>query len=89
MNRLIRIGSRDSELALWQARTVKQKLEELGVSSTIITIKSEGDLKTELPLYDLGITGIFTRTLDLAMLNKEICNIRHGEYATFFGILSI
>lgn len=72
MNRLIRIGSRDSELALWQAHTVKLKLDDLGISSKIITIKSEGDLNTALPLYELGITGIFTRTLDLAMLNKKI-----------------
>lgn len=72
MNRLIRIGSRDSELALWQANTVKHKLQEIGVDSEIVHVKSEGDLNTDTPLYELGITGIFTRSLDLAMLNKQV-----------------
>lgn len=72
MKRVIRIGSRDSELALWQANTVKQKLHNSGLSAKIITVKSQGDLDTGAPLYELGITGIFTRALDIAMLNKEV-----------------
>ncbi|MGI9547598.1 MAG: hydroxymethylbilane synthase [Flavobacteriaceae bacterium] len=72
MSRVIRIGSRDSELALWQANAVRQQLHNSGVSAEIITVKSEGDLQTDTPLYELGITGIFTRTLDIAMLNKEV-----------------
>ena len=72
MNRAVRIGSRDSELALWQANTVKTQLEQQGTPSEIIRIKSEGDLSTETPLYELGITGIFTRTLDLALLKNDI-----------------
>ncbi|MEN8789920.1 MAG: hydroxymethylbilane synthase [Flavobacteriaceae bacterium] len=72
MNRIIRIGSRDSDLALWQANTVKARLEELGVGSEIIPIQSEGDLITDVPLYELGITGIFTRSLDVALLKDKI-----------------
>lgn len=72
MNRVIRIGSRDSELALWQAHTVRVALGKAGVDSEIIHIKSEGDLTTDTPLYELGITGIFTRTLDLALLNGKV-----------------
>lgn len=72
MNRVIRIGSRDSELALWQANTVKSQLKQQGTASEIIPIKSEGDLSTEVPLYELGITGIFTRTLDLALLKNDV-----------------
>ena len=72
MKRAIRIGSRDSDLALWQANTVKNLLDEEGIGSEIIKIKSEGDLTTNIPLYELGITGIFTRTLDIALLNKEV-----------------
>ena len=72
MNRIIRIGSRDSELALWQANTVKAKLLQTGTRSEIVKIKSEGDLKTDVPLYELGITGIFTRSLDSAMLKNEV-----------------
>ena len=72
MKRVIRIGSRDSELALWQANTVKSQLEQQGTKSEIIRIKSDGDLSTEIPLYELGITGIFTRTLDIALLKNDI-----------------
>ena len=57
MNRLIRIGSRDSDLALWQANTVRQQLSDIGVDSEIVKVKSEGDLNTNTPLYELGITG--------------------------------
>ena len=72
MNRTIRIGTRDSELALWQANTVKDQLEELGFKSVLVPVKSTGDLVLNKPLYELGITGIFTRTLDIAMLNHDI-----------------
>lgn len=70
--RIIRIGTRDSELALWQANTVKQQLENLGHKTVIVPIKSRGDIVLDKPLYQLGITGIFTRALDLSMLNKDI-----------------
>ena len=72
MSSVLRIGSRDSELALWQANTVKKLLDDSGFPSEIIPLKSEGDLKTDTPLYELGITGIFTRTLDIALLNREV-----------------
>ena len=72
MNRTIRIGTRDSELALWQANTVKDQLEKLGFKSVLVPVKSTGDLVLNKPLYELGITGIFTRTLDIAMLNHDI-----------------
>lgn len=72
MNKRIRIGTRDSELALWQANTVKRALEKLGHSADLIPVKSEGDLNLDVPLYELGITGIFTRTLDIAMIKGEI-----------------
>lgn len=69
MKKTIRIGTRDSELALWQANTVKSKLENLGYKSRLIPVKSEGDLVLDKPLYEMGITGIFTKTLDVAMIN--------------------
>lgn len=72
MSRVIRIGTRDSELALWQANTVKSKLEALGHPCELVPVKATGDLQLNTPLYQLGITGIFTRTLDLAMINGDI-----------------
>ncbi|NKI31078.1 hydroxymethylbilane synthase [Croceivirga thetidis] len=72
MSKVIRIGTRDSELALWQATTVQNKLEALGHATTLVPVKSDGDLMLDKPLYELGITGIFTKTLDVALLKGQI-----------------
>ena len=55
MNKAIRIGTRDSQLALWQAETVQQKLEEQGYQTQLVPVKSDGDLNLSQPLYELGI----------------------------------
>ena len=68
----IRIGTRDSELALWQAHTVQKKLQDLGYKTEIVAVKSDGDIILDKPLYELGITGIFTKTLDIAMINGKV-----------------
>lgn len=68
----IRIGTRDSRLALWQANFVAQKLNDAGISTILVPVKSEGDQNTKTPLYQMGIQGIFTRTLDEALLNNKI-----------------
>ena len=72
MKKTIRIGTRDSELALWQANTVKSKLEALGYTTQLVPVKSEGDLVLDKPLYEMGITGIFTKTLDVAMIKGTV-----------------
>lgn len=72
MKKKIRIGTRDSELALWQANTVKNALESLGHETELIPVKSQGDLVLDKPLYEFGITGIFTKTLDVAMITGTI-----------------
>ena len=72
LDKTIRIGTRDSELALWQAHTVEKKLNDLGYTTEIIAVKSEGDIILDKPLYELGITGIFTKTLDIAMLARNV-----------------
>jgi len=72
MSKTIRIGTRDSDLALWQARTVQKLLENLGHKTELVPVKSTGDLVLDKPLYELGITGVFTKTLDIAMLNNDI-----------------
>jgi len=70
--KVIRIGTRDSELALWQAHTVEKKLNDLGYKTEIVAVKSTGDIILNKPLYELGITGIFTKTLDIAMLTGQV-----------------
>ena len=72
MKPVIQIGTRDSELAIWQATLVKDFLADSGYSSQLVFIKSDGDGDLQTPLYDLGVEGIFTRSLDLALLNKHI-----------------
>lgn len=72
MQKLIRIGTRDSQLAVWQAKLVQDLLKESGISSELVYIKSEGDIDTVTPLYALGVQGIFTKTLDAALLNNRI-----------------
>lgn len=72
MNKTIRIGTRDSELALWQAHTVAKQLNDLGYQTAIVAVKSTGDIILDKPLYELGITGIFTKTLDIAMIQGEV-----------------
>ena len=72
MNTTVRIGTRDSKLAVWQAVTVQQALQENGVGSKLIFIKSDGDTNLITPLYAMGVQGIFTKALDAALLNNEI-----------------
>lgn len=68
----IRIGTRNSPLAMWQAESVAAKLRQLGCETDIVPIISSGDKHLDLPLYAMGITGVFTRDLDIALLQKEI-----------------
>lgn len=72
MKQPLKIGTRESQLAVWQATLVKNLLKEIGVDSELIFIKSEGDINTVTPLYELGVQGIFTKALDAALLNSRI-----------------
>lgn len=72
MGKLIRIGTRESQLAVWQATSVQQLLQQNNFSSELVLIKSEGDIDLQTPLYEMGVQGIFTRSLDVALLNNKI-----------------
>ncbi len=72
MKRLVKIGTRESQLAVWQASHVQTLLKQNGLESELIFIKSEGDIDTVTPLYELGVQGIFTKTLDAALLHNRI-----------------
>jgi hydroxymethylbilane synthase len=71
-NRILRIGTRESPLAVWQAKQVQQLLTAQNVQSELVYIKSEGDTDLVTPLYALGVQGIFTKALDAALLNNRI-----------------
>ena len=70
--RSIKIGTRNSPLAMWQAREVARNLQNLNYTTDIVPVLATGDKNLTQPLYKLGITGIFTKDLDIALLNNEI-----------------
>ena len=67
----LRLGTRKSELALFQANYVSNKLSQLGFDVEIIPIISEGDIKTG-PLHEIGGKGLFVNRLEEALLKDEI-----------------
>ena len=72
MGKVIRIGTRESQLAVWQATQVQQLLLQYNFPSELVYIKSEGDIDLQTPLYEMGVQGIFTKSLDIALLNNKI-----------------
>jgi len=72
MKRVLHIGTRDSQLAVWQATLVKDELAKHNIESELVYIKSEGDIDLATPLYEIGVQGVFTRTLDAALLTNKI-----------------
>lgn len=72
MKKIFRIGTRESPLALWQAHKVADALNKQGCQTEIVPITSAGDVELNLPLYEMGITGIFTKNLDIALLQNRI-----------------
>jgi hydroxymethylbilane synthase len=68
----LRIGTRSSPLALWQAHWVQALLQEKDIASELVLIQSHGDQDSRQPLYEMNIQGIFTKALDTALLNNLI-----------------
>jgi hydroxymethylbilane synthase len=68
----IRIGTRDSQLAIWQAELLQQLLKGIGVNSELVHIKTAGDLNTSSHLHAMNTIGVFTKALDDALLAKQI-----------------
>ena len=71
-NKIIRIGTRKSPLAIWQAELVQKALIAQGFRTEIVGIKSEGDIDLVTPLYEMGVQGVFTKAADVALLNNQI-----------------
>jgi hydroxymethylbilane synthase len=72
MNKVLRIGTRDSQLAVWQATLVQEQLKRNGIATELVYMKSDGDIDLVTPLYEIGVQGIFTKTLDAALLSNRI-----------------
>lgn len=69
---MIRIGTRKSKLALWQAHKVQEELNALGQTSELVLIESEGDKVLDTPLPLIGGKGVFTKALDDALIEGKI-----------------
>jgi hydroxymethylbilane synthase len=74
MQQTIRIGTRGSQLALYQANVVKEKLEQKfpELDFQIVVIKTKGDKILDVPLSKIGDKGLFTKELEVAMFENEI-----------------
>ena len=72
MTRNIIIGSRGSELALWQANYVKDQLKSIGLSSTIKIIKTKGDQIQHLSFDKIEGKGFFTKEIENELLSNKI-----------------
>jgi hydroxymethylbilane synthase len=70
--RPLRIGTRGSALALWQARSVAAALAVVGSPSELVTISTRGDQKQNLPLTAIGGKGVFVKELQDALLRGDI-----------------
>lgn len=72
MNRKLIIGTRGSQLALWQAEFIKARLAEIGVASELKIIKTQGDIIQHLRLDKLEGKGFFTKELEEELLTGQI-----------------
>ena len=67
----IRLGTRASQLAMWQSNWVKSQLELAGATVELVPVKTQGDVRTG-PLAQIGGQGLFTKQLQIALLDGEI-----------------
>src|SRR5579859_4111377 len=68
----LRIGSRGSQLALWQANHIAARLRERGHEVEIEIIKTTGDKITEVALAQVGTKGMFTKEIEEALADKRV-----------------
>lgn len=69
---MITIGSRGSQLALWQARWIEARLQALGAETRLEIIRTTGDKITDVPLAKVGGKGLFTKEIEDALLDGRI-----------------
>lgn len=69
---VLRIGTRGSALALWQARTVASLLGARGLACEIVTYKTSGDRLQDAPLTETGTKGLFVKELEDALLTGAV-----------------
>ena len=68
----MKIGTRGSQLARWQADWVRARLVEQGVPAELVVIKTQGDAEVDRPLHELEGKGFFTKEIEEALLAGRI-----------------
>src|SRR5277367_549039 len=69
---MLTVGSRGSQLALWQARWIQARLQSFGIESRIEIIHTTGDKITDVALSKVGTKGLFTKEIEEALLDGSI-----------------
>ncbi len=72
MTRALRIGTRGSTLALWQAEWIKAELARHGTTAEIVVIKTRGDAEIDRPFQQMEGKGFFTKEIEDALLTERI-----------------
>ncbi len=72
MNGTLRVGTRGSQLALWQARTVGERLRDAGSAVELVVIKTTGDRLAEAPLSEAGGKRLFVKEIEDALLRGDV-----------------
>lgn len=68
----IRIGTRGSQLALWQANWVAEQLRQLGATVELVEISTSGDRDQRDPILEMDQQGVFTKEIQAAVLNGQV-----------------
>lgn len=72
LEKIIKIGTRGSRLALWQAHYTQDRLKEIGIESELVIIKTKGDAIQHLSFDKIEGKGFFTKEIEDALLREEI-----------------
>lgn len=72
MARTLKLGTRGSKLALWQAEWTRDALARAGTTVEIVVIKTQGDADQDRPLHQLEGTGFFTKAIEDALLDERV-----------------
>src|SRR6188768_355636 len=72
MNKTIRIGTRGSKLALWQANYVADLIKPSGYNTEIIPIDTKGDVILDVSISKIGSKGVFTEEIEAKLLDQSI-----------------
>jgi hydroxymethylbilane synthase len=72
MSKLVRIGTRGSQLALWQANETSRLLAAAGYTPVIVTVKTTGDKRTDVSLASIGGKGLFVKELEEALEHDDV-----------------